>query len=133
MRGMSRLVVVDAMNVIGAGARGWWRDRPAAQRRLHQRLAELAGRSPAGVMVVYDGAPLDDLAEGRQEGVDVRWARRRGRDAADDRIVEEVAAARQAGTPVTVVTSDRALRSRVEDLGAATVGPSGLEATVAGG
>jgi len=144
----SPIVVIDAMNVIGAGANGWWRDRPGAQRRLHGRLADLmrGGRGSEGrgsegggsgghrsegrktdVLVVYEGAPLADLAEGRHDGVEVRWARRRGRDAADDRIVEEVAARAGEGTLITVVTSDRGLRERVSALGAAVCGPSGLE------
>lgn len=127
------LVVVDAMNVIGAGAGGWWRDRPAAQRRLHERLATLAGEAAAGpgeVLVVFEGPPLPDLAEGRRDGVEIRWARRRGPDAGDDRIVEEVSSAIRAGAPVTVVTADRELRRRVSPLGAGVTGPSGLDAAV---
>ncbi|HEY2429896.1 MAG TPA: NYN domain-containing protein [Acidimicrobiales bacterium] len=127
-----RLVVVDAMNVIGAGAGGWWRDRAGAQRRLQERLAGLARRSPGPVMVVYEGTPVDELAEGRHGDVEVRWARHRGAGAADDRIVEEVATARGEGVAVTVVTADRGLRSRVEALGATVVGPRRLEAAVAG-
>jgi predicted RNA-binding protein with PIN domain len=123
------LVVVDGMNVIGSGAGGWWRDRPAAQRRLHQRLAALAHASAATVMVVFEGPTLADLGEGTVLGVEVRWARRRGRDAADDRIVEEVAAGAGRG-PVTVVTADRGLRARVTAVGAATVGPRQLEAAL---
>src|SRR5579872_7130991 len=128
--GGHRLVVVDAMNVIGAGAGGWWRDRPGAQRRLHRRLVAVAANSPADAMVVYEGSQLDDLPEGDLEGVAVRWARRRGPDAADDRIVEEVAAALG---PVVVVTSDRALRARVEALGATAVGPGRLDAVAGTG
>ena len=46
----------------------------------------------------------------------MRYATRRGRDAADDRIRELVVAG------ATVVTSDRALRADVEAAGATVVG-----------
>jgi predicted RNA-binding protein with PIN domain len=123
------LVVVDAMNVIGSRPDGWWRDRPGAQRRLYRQLEELAPPDATGVVVVYEGEPLPDLGGG---AVTVRWARRRGRDAADDRIVEEVAEARAAGHPVVVVTADRGLRDRVTALGARCVGPHQLQRAVSG-
>lgn len=133
------VVIVDAMNVIGSRPDGWWRDRAGAQRRLHRRLADLVAVAAQGrdtgdavaVVMVLEGEPLEGLAEGCHEGVDVRWARRRGRDAADDRIVEEVARL-VPGCQVTVVTADRLLRERVRALGARTVGASGLERAVTG-
>ena len=128
---MGRVVIVDAMNVIGAGAGGWWRDRPGAQRRLLELLAGLAGED-AGVVVVFEGAPVVELPEGDVRGVGVRWARRRGRDAADDRIVEEAAGAVGAGDEVTVVTADRALAGRVREVGGVVVGPRRLEEAVRG-
>ena len=33
-----RVLVVDAANVIGSRPDGWWKDRAAASRRLHERL-----------------------------------------------------------------------------------------------
>jgi hypothetical protein len=126
------LVVVDAMNVIGSRPDGWWRDRAGAQRRLRDELLKLAGPS-VEVMAVFEGAPVAGLteeAEGGPGSVMVRWARRRGRDAADDRIVEEVSAARLRGRTVTVVTADRALRDRVLSLGAGVAGPSSLAGVV---
>jgi predicted RNA-binding protein with PIN domain len=119
------------MNVIGSRPDGWWRDRPGAQRRLYERLA--AAQHAADVMVVFEGEPQPELDEGSARTPAVRWARRRGRDAADDRIVEETRTARAAGREVTVVTSDRALRDRVEHLGATTVGPSGLHVVLSAG
>jgi len=116
------------MNVIGSRPDGWWRDRAGAQRRLRDELRHAAG-GDAEVVAVFEGAPVADLGEEAPAGpgsVGVRWARRRGPDAADDRIVEEVEAARLRGRPVTVVTSDRALRDRVLSLGAGVVGPSSL-------
>jgi predicted RNA-binding protein with PIN domain len=118
--------IVDAMNVIGSRPDGWWRDRDGALRRLVARTVTWARTVPdAEVVVVADGSPVDELPEGPHGPVVVRYASRRGRDAADDRIVELVGdLAPAAGTdPVVVVTADRELRSRVEELGAATVGP----------
>jgi predicted RNA-binding protein with PIN domain len=118
-----RRVIVDAMNVIGAVPDGWWRDRAAAQRRFAERLARLPRGAGVEVVVVFEGTMLPDLEEGLRDGIVVLWATRRGPDAADDRIVDEAAAST---VPVTVVSSDRALRDRVIDLGAKTVGPSAL-------
>jgi uncharacterized protein YjbJ (UPF0337 family) len=53
--------------------------------------------------------------------VDVRWAARRGRDAADDTVVAAVAAD-PAPECLVVVTSDRGLAARVAALGAALEG-----------
>jgi predicted RNA-binding protein with PIN domain len=107
------ILVVDGNNVIGAVADGWWRDRPAAVRRLLARLQCLG--EPA--TLVLDVAQ-PDLHEGDHGGVVVRYATRRGRDAADDLVRELVAE----DADVTVVTSDRALRRDVEAAGAEVVG-----------
>jgi predicted RNA-binding protein with PIN domain len=117
---MSR-IVVDGMNVIGARADGWWRDRDGAARRLLLRLQRAAAQTEDVITLVLDGRPPPDLAEGEHSGVVVRYARRRGRDGADDRIVELVSAdADPAG--LRVVTSDRDLVERVIALGATTEG-----------
>jgi predicted RNA-binding protein with PIN domain len=55
----------------------------------------------------------------------VLYARRHGQNAADDRIVEEVAADADPAS-LTVVTSDRNLLYRVEGLGASVVVPGVL-------
>lgn len=74
-------------------------------------------------MLVLDGRPLADLPEGVHDGIDVRYARRRGRDAADDRIVELVEAEpAPERSAITVVTSDRGLAARVRTLGASVEG-----------
>jgi predicted RNA-binding protein with PIN domain len=119
------LLVVDGMNVIGSKPDGWWRDRDGAVRRLLGRLQALARIDGEAVVLVLDGRPLGDVPEGAHGGVEVRYATRRGPNAADDRIVELVAA-RGGAADVTVVTSDRDLRRRVGDLGAAVVGASSL-------
>jgi predicted RNA-binding protein with PIN domain len=113
--------VVDGMNVIGAQADGWWRDRDTAVRRLLRRLQHAAARSDDAVTLVLDGRPPPDLIEGTHDGVDVRYARRRGRDAADDRIVALVADDAEPAS-LCVVTSDRDLVDRVTALGATTEG-----------
>jgi predicted RNA-binding protein with PIN domain len=107
------ILVVDGNNVIGAVADGWWRDRPAAVRRLLGRLQCLG--EPA--TLVLDVAQ-PDLSEGDHDGITVRYATRRGRDAADDLIREIVSEAPDA----MVVTSDRALRRDVEAAGATVIG-----------
>ncbi|GIU89824.1 MAG: RNA-binding protein [Acidimicrobiia bacterium] len=113
------------MNVIGSRPDGWWRDRDGAARRLVGALQARASRTGARIAVVFDGRPLPDLPEGVHDGVLVAYARRGGRDAADDRIVEEVARDRDPGS-LTVVTSDRGLRARVEALGARVAGASAV-------
>ena len=73
------------------------------------------------VTVVFDGRPAPGLEAGDHGGVAVRWAARRGRDAADDTLVALVEAdADPAGR--VVVTSDRGLAARVEALGAPVEG-----------
>lgn len=116
-----RRLVVDGMNVIGSRPDGWWRDRDGAVRRLLSRLQRLHERDHDEVTLVLDGRALTDLPEGSHNGVRVLYARRRGRDAADDRIVETVAGDDDPAS-LQVVTSDRGLRARVAPLGARAVG-----------
>ncbi|MGH8986516.1 MAG: NYN domain-containing protein [Acidimicrobiia bacterium] len=117
--------VIDGMNVIGSRPDGWWRDRDGAARRLLDRLQALAAASHDELTLVLDGRPLADAPEGTHDGVDVRYARRPGRDAGDDRIVELL---EQLPDPaaVCVVTSDRALGARAVALGAEVVGAGTL-------
>ena len=99
-------VVVDGNNVIGTVPDGWWRDRRAAARRLLARLQCLQARTGNELILVLD--VIDpELPEGDHSGVVVRYATRRGPNAADDRIRELVAAL--GGRQLEVVTSDRAL------------------------
>jgi rRNA-processing protein FCF1 len=104
--------LVDGMNVIGSRPTGWWRDRPRAMRELVEELKRL--REP--VTVVFDGRPfeLDDPGE-----VEVLFASRRGRNAADDDIAALAADARE---PLRVVTSDGELADRVRRSGVEVVG-----------
>lgn len=122
--------VVDGMNVFGSRPDGWWRDRDGAVRRLAEDLRAVAARGGT-VTVVFDGTELPDLPEGEHGGVVVFYAGRRGRDGADDRIVELVAAEPDPGH-VTVVTSDRGLADRVSALGAGVRGAGGFLAELGG-
>jgi predicted RNA-binding protein with PIN domain len=113
-----RRVIVDGMNVIGSRADGWWRDRPGAMRALVELLAAWARAEGEALTVVFDGRPFE-LEE--REGVEVLFASRVGRDAADDDIVALVRASDSPGE-LTVVTSDDDLARRVRALGAEVVG-----------
>lgn len=115
--------LVDGMNVIGSRPDGWWRDRGAAALRLTERLRRLAAEGEP-VTLVLDGRPVEGLAAGEHEGVEVLYAERRGPDAADDRIVELVRERGSGG--VRVVTSDRRLRERVQALGCEVEGAGAL-------
>jgi len=105
---------------VGSRPDGWWRDRPGAFRRLVDELGALVVAGDE-VTVVFDGPPAPGLPSGDHGGVAVRWAARRGRDAADDAVVAAVAADPEPGSRV-VVTSDRGLAERVQALGAPVVG-----------
>lgn len=120
--------VVDGMNVIGSRPDRWWEDRPGAMRALVERLTAFAVERGEPVTVVFDGGPFDlgraapdaaaSPAGAASPGtVDVRFASRRGRDAADDDIAALVAADPEPAT-LRVVTSDARLAGRVRAHGA---------------
>ncbi|MEV6912591.1 NUDIX domain-containing protein [Amycolatopsis sp. NPDC051071] len=129
------ILVVDGANVVGSRPDGWWRDRRGAAKRLRDKLATLAETGfadpalPGGgewswwpkVVLVVEGK-----ARGVEpvSGVEVVDAEADG----DSRIVAVTRAARSEGPEdhVVVVTADRELRSRVEALGASTLGPGTL-------
>ena len=109
--------VVDGMNVIGSRPTGWWRDRPGAMRELVEELEAFAQRSGDTVTVVLDGRPFE--LEG--DDVTVRFASRRGPNAADDDIAALVDSDDDPAD-LSVVTSDGDLARRVRDAGATVVG-----------
>ena len=115
---MARRLIVDGMNVIGSRPTGWWRDRRGAMSELTEVLARHAADTGDEVAVVLDSKPfsLPDEAS----GIDVRFASARGPDAADDVIVDMVAAD-PAPETLEVATSDRRLAARVRMLGADTI------------
>ncbi|MEW4568392.1 NYN domain-containing protein [Tautonia sp. JC769] len=117
------LLIVDAMNVIGTRPDGWWRDPNAAKCRLVGRLQRLAAVRPGRIEVVIDGRPVREMPAGEYDGVLVHYAGHSAPNAADDHIVALVSD-RPKG--VTVVTSDRELRRRVEALGARVEGATWL-------
>jgi predicted RNA-binding protein with PIN domain len=110
-------LIVDAMNVIGSRPDGWWRNRPGAIRRFVAQLGAWARLEDVGATVVIDGRPILGLPDGDHDDLEVVYARRRGPNAADDRIVELVEADHNPSA-LRVVTSDRELRRRVVALGA---------------
>ena len=116
--------IVDGMNVIGSRPTGWWRDRQGAARRLVARLEQLVEATGDEVTVVLDGrsGPGGPSAEG---AVRVLYARRRGPNAADERIAELVGEDTEPAS-LLVVTSDAALRREVATLGAEVVGATEL-------
>ena len=128
-------IVVDAANVFGSVPDGWWRDRAGAAARRLDRLEPLSADGvdaarlglPGSlwfpeVVAVVEGQARD-VADAAADGVRIV----RAPDAGDDAIVAEAGALIDAGKSVTVVTSDRALRGRVEELGATVHGPRWLE------
>jgi hypothetical protein len=113
------VLVVDGANVVGARADGWWKDRPGAARRLHERLmtADVEG----DVVLVLEGEAKAGVRAGRDGHVTVVHAPADG----DSEIVRQAHRAAQAGNDVTVVTADRLLATRVAKAGR-TVGPTWL-------
>lgn len=116
--------VIDGNNVFGSRPDGWWNDRLAAQRRFTQRVAEWCRTHDDDVTLVFD-APVDAgtarLAGGNLSVVE---ATRRGRDAADDEIVELAEDLVEDDVEIVVVTSDKGLRDRL---------PAGVDVRGAGG
>jgi uncharacterized protein YaiI (UPF0178 family) len=116
---MSPRWVVDASNVIGSRPDGWWRDRAGATRRLVAALEAFAQRTSDEVTVVLDAGEAPPA-----ERIEVLVAARRGRDAADDAIVELLEA--RGGDGMRVVTSDAELGRRARALGAEVEGAGGF-------
>jgi predicted RNA-binding protein with PIN domain len=105
--------LVDGMNLIGSRPTGWWRDREGAMRELVRELDGFAEASGDDVIVVFDGRPRDISST----SVQIRFAPRRGRNAADDEI-DRLVAQDRASAELTVVTSDADLSRRVRSRGA---------------
>jgi predicted RNA-binding protein with PIN domain len=107
------VLVVDGNNVMGSRPDGWWKDRAGAARRLVEQIGAWATDD---VLVYFDGAPVEGMPS--PQHVEVRFATRRGRDAADD----DIAAYAASHSGVRVVTSDAELSRRVREAGAEVVG-----------
>ena len=146
---------VDGNNVMGSRPDGWWRDRDAAQRRLVADLEAAARGSGREWTLVFDGAPPgasssrvrgeasappgappfrvrgeasappEEESGASPDGIRVERAKRKGANAADDRIIELLEALPD-GTDAVVYTSDRGLRERAAALGARVEGAGAL-------
>lgn len=112
--------LVDGNNVFGARPDGWWNDRPAAMARFTQRLAEWCRTHADEVTVVFDQPVPERVTELAGGNLTVLTARRTGRNAADDTIADLASAAADPSA-LTVVTSDRGLRERL-DVGVTVIG-----------
>lgn len=140
-------VVVDAANVVGARADGWWRDRVGATTRLRNQLAALAISGladsslpgtltrpgvgtwlPEIVLVVEGAARAVDGGVEHELGLDGQVQVVRAAGSGDDTVVEVVRTrrARRPYGPLLVVTADRELRARCAVDEASPVGPGWL-------
>jgi hypothetical protein len=118
-----QVLIIDAANVVGSRPDGWWHDRAGAARRLQEQLST-AVMPYDEVVLILEGA----AKRGNPAGQDGHLRTVHAPGSGDDAIVEAVTAQVKVGDGrgVTVVTSDRALRHRVEAAGAGSVGPSWL-------
>jgi 8-oxo-dGTP diphosphatase len=130
------VLLVDMANVVGSRPDGWWNDRAGAAERLGEQLSRFAT-----VGVTADALDLPQshwwpeilaVLEGQANGAVLDETDRlrvvRSETDGDSRIVDEVSrlAASPGASVITVVTSDRELRARVEALGAQTRGAGWL-------
>lgn len=123
------LVVVDAANVVGSVPYGWWKDRAGAASRLLTRLHGLAvPAADLGLEATTWFPRVSMVVEGKARALDSAGTEISVVHAAgegDDEIVAETERRVAAGDAVTVVTSDRGLRERIERIGGARVRSSG--------
>lgn len=107
------------MNVVGSRPDGWWRDRERAMRRLVEQVVAYQRVTGDVLTIVFDGDARPGVAA-PAEGLEVVFASAAGFEAADDKIVQEVA-----GDPAPawfrVVTSDKQLAERVRRAGGEVV------------
>lgn len=111
--------IIDGNNVFGSRPDGWWNDRVGAATRLAQAVAEWCRTHDDEVVLVFDAPVAAETTELAGGNLRVVGSDRRGRDAADDTIVrlgsELLDRVDDSAVPLTVVTSDRRLRSRLPD------------------
>jgi hypothetical protein len=115
------MLLIDAANVIGSRPTGWWRDRPGAASAFvsHVRRAVRCERLVEPVVIVLEGVARRGAEEGLADGVTVLHAPASG----DDTLVR--LASESADRPV-LVSADRELRQRVEEVGGEVLGPRWL-------
>ncbi|WP_232677856.1 hypothetical protein [Nocardioides sp. R-C-SC26] len=114
------VLVVDAANVVGARADGWWKDRAGAARRLHEELL-VADVGFEQIVLVLEGGAKAGVRAGKDAHVLVVHAARDG----DSEIVRRARAAAERGHQVRVVTADRALAANLAAF-ADVLGPTWL-------
>jgi predicted RNA-binding protein with PIN domain len=114
--------LIDGMNVIGARADGWWKDRDAAMAGLVGELELWADAQGEDVTVVFERPPRPPIVS---ELIEVAHAPRPGADAGDDEIVRRL---KLADDPeeVMVVTSDKRLAGRAKAIGASVQSTGGF-------
>jgi 8-oxo-dGTP diphosphatase len=129
------VLLVDMANVVGSRPDGWWKDRAGAAERLGAQLHRLSRLGVAADVLELPQshwwpevvAVLEGQANGAALDSTDRFRVIRAETDGDSRIVAEVSRlAAGPGASVTVVTSDRQLRARVEALGAQTRGTGWL-------
>lgn len=125
------VLIVDGMNVLGSRPDGWWRDRPAAMRRLVAALDELAREHKLPVEVCFDGSEHAAVAAAATDRVRV-WFAPGGPNAADREIAARVRAAEDPAL-LLVVTSDRRLQASIKAAGGRSTGSGGFAREWLGG
>jgi predicted RNA-binding protein with PIN domain len=104
--------LIDGNNVFGSRPDRWWNDPQAAKLRLAQRVAKWCRTHDDPVVLVFDAPVASETLALAGGNLTIEVATRRGRDAADDHIVER---ARNVASP-SVVTSDRGLQRLLVEL-----------------
>ena len=115
------VILVDGTNVYASRPDGWWRNRPRAARQLAAELDHLCRITGLTCTLVLDPMPRNGRPPASTSRVTVVMATRRGRDAADDTIVDRVGALPDPARAF-VYTSDRRLAARLAALGVRTAG-----------
>ena len=80
--------LIDGNNVFGSRPDRWWNDPQAAKLRLAQHVAEWCRTHDDPVILVFDAPVASETLALAGGNLTIEVATRRGRDAADDRIVE---------------------------------------------
>jgi hypothetical protein len=118
------VVVVDVANVMGARPDGWWRDRAGAALRLGRQVGALARRGDEATREVGEWVLVLEGKAREAAPPLVRVVSAPG--SGDDAIVGVVAEVVARGDTCLVVTADRELRRRCQELTASVVGPGWL-------
>lgn len=122
-------VIVDVANVVGSVPDGWWKDRAGAAERLLSQLSRLAiegmDAENLGLSATRWFPFVSAVLEGDARAADVfadQVGVFRAAGSGDDEIVAVARKLVGSWNPVIVVTSDRGLATRVEELGASVRG-----------